>query len=359
MKSMKKLVLVGLILLASVMVLLPLVGCKSEVDPEPPKYTVKFSKGSNTDEVSDLTAELRVESGTVLTAEQLKSLADTVNCCFTGWYDGETEVEAGTYKVTKNVTLTAGWVEKFITFSAASEQTLTMKIEGRYTLSDSLKYSVGGGEWKKLQADAAISFGGTAGDLRMRGKSLEGMAKGRADFACIVFGYEEVKVSCSGDIRTLVDFERPTTVDTSNARFSFLFKNCSVLTKAPALPAENLADSCYEGMFYGCENLTSAPALDAETLAEFCYLGMFYGCTSLTSAPALPAKTLVPYCYYSMFEGCERLTSVTMLATDISAEFCLRNWLYSVSETGTFTKAAKMDKKTLQEYIPAGWTVQD
>ena len=32
MKSMKKLMLVGLVLLASVMVLLPLVGCKSEVE---------------------------------------------------------------------------------------------------------------------------------------------------------------------------------------------------------------------------------------------------------------------------------------------------------------------------------------
>ena len=301
-------------------------------------------------------------------------------------------------------------IGQVLTFSADSEQTLTMKNQGEYTLHESLEYSVGGGEWKQLQADAAISFGGAAGDLRMRGKSSKGMAKGSAEYAKIVFGYDDVKVSCSGDIRTLVDYERPTTVDTSEARFSFLFGNCSVLTKAPALPAEKLADSCYEGMFsgctsltsapalpaetlalfcytymfYGCTSLTSAPALDAETLvpycyqcmfsgctsltsapaldvetlALFCYTYMFYGCTSLTSAPALDAETLVPYCYEGMFSGCTSLTSVTMLATDISAVGCLDGWLNNVSETGIFNKAAKMDKTTLQTYIPADWIVQ-
>ena len=272
----------------------------------------------------------------------------------------------------------------YLTFKADSEQTLTMEIEGNYTLNESLQYSVGGGDWKKLQAETPISFGGAAGDLRMRGKSLEGMAKGDVEYAHIVFGYDDVKVSCSGDIRTLVDFECPTTVDTSEARFSSLFKNCSVLTKAPALPAENLADFCYYGMFEGCTSLTSAPALDAETLADFCYASMFFGCTSLTSAPTLDAETLADSCYDGMFYGCTNLTnapelaaetlakacyaymfyectsldSVTMLATDISAERCLDSWLNYVSETGIFNKATAMDDKTLQEYIPSGWTIQ-
>ena len=316
---MKKLVLVGLVLLASVMVLLPFVGCDTNAG------------GS----------------------------AEIINS------------EIG----------------QVLTFSAESEQTLTVSVYGNYTLDDSLEYSVGGGEWKKLQADAAISFGGAAGDLRMRGKSSNGMANSYEEYAYIVFGEDDVKVSCSGDIRTLVNYESPTTVDTSNARFSHLFENCSVLTKAPALPAENLADYCYDSMFYGCtsltsapaldaktlvpycyaymfsgcRSLTSAPALDAKTLAEGCYGCMFEGCTSLDSAPALPAKTLVPCCYYSMFEGCERLTSVTMLATDISAKECLDGWLNNVSENGTFTMAAEMDESKFSRGtngIPTGWTVK-
>ena len=288
MKSMKKLVLVGLVLLASVMVL---VGCDTNAG------------GS----------------------------AEIINS------------EIG----------------QVLTFSADSEQTLTVNVNGNYTLHESLQYSVGGGDWTSLEAKTPISFGGAAGDLRMRGKSSKGMAEGYWEYAYIVFRDDDVKVSCSGDIRTLVNYESPTTVDTSEARFSFLFKNCSVLTKAPALPAEKLADYCYESMFSGCTSLTSAPALDAKTLARACYGYMFEGCESLTSAPALPAKTLAQLCYNSMFSGCTSLDSVTMLATDISAEGCLDGWLNNVSETGIFNKAAAMDEDTLRTYIPADWTVKN
>ena len=222
MKSMKKLVLAGLVLLASVMIL---VGCDTNAGDTP------------------------------------SSTAEIINS------------EIG----------------QELAFSADSEQTLTVNVYGNYTLQESLEYSVGGGDWTSLEAKTPISFGGAAGDLRMRGKSLEGMAKGSAEYAYIVFGDDDVKVSCSGDIRTLVDYEHPTTVDTSNARFSYLFFNCSVLTKAPALPAENLAEFCYEGMFSGCTSLTSAPALSAKTLADYCSDSMFEGCTNLTNVPALSA----------------------------------------------------------------------
>ena len=292
MKSVKKLVLVGLVLLASVMVLLPLVGCKREVDPEvkePP----------------------------------------------------------------------------YLTFKADSEQTLTMKIQEEYTLHESLQYSVGGGEWKQLQAETALSFGGAAGDLRMRGKSAGGTGiykNGEALFTYISFGNSEVKVACTGDIRTLVNYESYSTADTSVAVFAGLFYECTSLSSAPALPAKTLAVGCYTGMFYGCTSLSSAPALPAESLAPYCYSGMFSGCTSLSSAPALPAESLAPYCYGEMFEGCTKLSSVTMLATDISASSCLLRWLDSVSETGTFTKAAAMDENAFtrgSSGIPVGWTVQD
>ena len=390
MKSMKKLVLVGLVLLASVMVLLPLVGCDTNAGDsssnndtttqqptgdgsgksEIPKYTVKFSKGSNTDEVSDLPAELRVESGTVLTAEQLKSLADTVNCCFTGWYDGETEVEAGTYKVTKDVTLTAGWVEKFITFKAEGKQGLKFRLHeggaGNFTTLEKMltafEYSVNGGDWLVPEYDTFISFGGEAGSLRLRGKNLGGTAPLAPDGAIIYQASKltfetESPVACTGDIRTLVDYEHPSTVDTTNACFAYLFQNCSVLTKAPALPATTLADSCYMEMFVGCTSLAEAPTLPATTLADSCYMDMFAGCTSLAEAPTLPATTLANSCYRSMFTYCTSLSEVTMLATDISAERCLDEWLYGVAPAGTIFTAA--DTTLPEESIPAGWMVKD
>ena len=92
-----------------------------------------------------------------------------------------------------------------------------------------------------------------------------------------------------------------------------MFRGCTSLTTAPALPATTLADCCYDGMFSGCTSLATAPALPAMTLADGCYQGMFQGCTSLTSLPELPATTLATNCYQRMFQDCTSLTTVPKL----------------------------------------------
>ena len=289
----------------------------------------------------------------------------------------------------------------YLTFSAASEQTMTM-VSYRYTLDESIEYSVNGSEWTqvgKVSGDEAsgityttITFGGEKGTLRMRGKSATGMAENENNYAKITFGNSEVPVSCTGDIRTLVDYTNYRDAATSQARFSamffgctnlisapelpatdlatncyaVMFRGCTGLTAAPALPATELEYGCYQTMFFGCTGLTTAPALPATALAESCYSSMFYGCTGLTTAPVLPATTLANYCYSSMFSGCSNLSSVTMLATDISAFYCLNDWVSGVASSGTFTKAASLVQgseagqiPTGTSGIPTGWTVVD
>jgi hypothetical protein len=54
-------------------------------------------------------------------------------------------------------------------------------------------------------------------------------------------------------------------------------------------------------MFFGCTGLTNAPALPATNLAASCYLSMFNACTGLTEAPDLPAMNMLESCYSSMF----------------------------------------------------------
>ena len=103
MKKSKKFVLAWLVLLA-ITGLLALAGCKNDTVPEPTRYTVKFETAHGT-----APADITVVSGTKLTAEQLKGLADTADYIFEGWYDGETKAEGGTYTVTKDVTLVAKW----------------------------------------------------------------------------------------------------------------------------------------------------------------------------------------------------------------------------------------------------------
>ena len=188
----------------------------------------------------------------------------------------------------------------YITFTASAEQTMTIDTYSSYVLDESMQYSVNGGEWVQLTAKTAITFGGDKGTLRLRGKSANGTAASSSSRAQISFGDDNVQVACSGDIRTLVDYENHATVSTANARFCSLFEGCKSLTSAPELPATTLVESCYEYMFYKCTSLTVAPELPATTLTEFCYNRMFYNCTSLTVAPELPATTLAESCYRSM-----------------------------------------------------------
>ena len=146
----------------------------------------------------------------------------------------------------------------------------------------------------------------------------------------------------------------------ANYQFEKLFYGCTYLISAEHLylPKGTIIYDCYGEMFRDCTSLTTAPALPATTLANFCYAMMFYGCTSLTTAPVLTATTLTRACYLDMFRHCTNLNSVTCLATDISAHNCVSNWLEDVSETGTFTKAASMnDWTTGDSGIPSGWNI--
>ena len=140
--------------------------------------------------------------------------------------------------------------------------------------------------------------------------------------------------------------------------YSNMFYGCTNLTTVPGLPATTLAENCYDSMFFNCTGLTTAPELPATTLAYGCYTNMFYGCTGLTTAPELSAPTLSGYCYNYMFYGCSSLSSIICLATDISADSCTRNWVYSVAATGTFIKNASTSWSTDTNGIPSGWTVQ-
>ena len=319
MKS-KKFVLAGLVLLAITMVLLPLSGCKNDSvpeTPETPKYRVTFDVGVNSEATAP--ASITVESGTELTAEQVPELSHTSSYQFMGWYLGDTKIGAG-YTVTESVTVTARWQGTNLTFTAEGKQSLTT-IDNGMAMPVLMEYSTDGGQtWSKLSPATAISFGnGTK--LYLRAKSSIGTAENSNAYLGFQFG-TEVKVACSGDIRTLVDYTNPTGADTSNARFCYLFKDCSQLIQAPELPAETLADRCYYGMFYGCTSLTQAPELPAKALAGYCYYDMFSGCTGLTQAPELPAETLADSCYLYMFNGCTGLTQAPKLPAKALADKC-------------------------------------
>ena len=157
MKSMKKLVLAALALLASVVVL---AGCKNDSVPEVSKYTVKFETEHGT-----APASITVESGTKLTAEQLKALPDTVDNIFESWYDGETQAKGGEYTVTKDVTLVARWRNRdtvaSVTFDSSSTkfyygETVTVTL-ATATEGARIHYQLGEGEWEIYEKPFTVS----------------------------------------------------------------------------------------------------------------------------------------------------------------------------------------------------------
>ena len=234
----------------------------------------------------------------------------------------------------------------YVTFKAEQAQTFKMTPKYGYTISG-LEYSVNGGEWKNVVADTGVDFGGDKGNLRLRGTNTNGTASADDPYSTIKFTDLNVKVACTGDIRTLLDWKNYSTVETQNARFCNLFQGCSVLTSAPELPATTLADNCYSAMFEGCSVLTSAPKLPATTLALGCYSSMFSDCTNLTSAPTLSATTLALSCYSSMFSNCTSLTSAPTLSATTLADYC-----YSEMFNGctSLKSAPTLSATTLADY---------
>ena len=308
----------------------------------------------------------------------------------------------------------------YITFTADEKQTFRYNdnyAQAHEGANEYLEYSVNGGEWKKF-ADvvslSAVSFGGGNGNLRLRAKVGQENYKESDAGPMFKFGNKTVEVKCTGDIRTLIDYENYYCANTSNAKFMnffnsmtnlksapdlpsmelasqcyyAMFKGCTGLTTAPKLPATTLANYCYRDMFNGCTGLTTAPELPATTLAENCYQLMFNGCTGLTTAPKLTATTLVRSCYKEMFSGCTSLTTapelpatklnpayqcyrdmfngcsklskVTMLATDYYVSYCLNNWLDNAG-TSAQSRTLKLASKKVYDgmkkegYLPEQW----
>ena len=205
---------------------------------------------------------------------------------------------------------------KFIS-EGASIVSLVKKGDFPTDYNVSLEYSNNGTDWSAWDLSGLTVNSGDA--LYVRGNNPSRFNYSPEVYYSFVIKGD--KVSCSGNIMSLIDYKNlPDTIPCDYCFFK-LFSNCTALTTAPELPATRLAEYCYRYMFKNCTSLTTAPELPAKNLADNCYSSMFSNCTSLTIAPELPAMTLAERCYAYMFEGCTSLTSkpelpATELATD-------------------------------------------
>lgn len=233
----------------------------------------------------------------------------------------------------------------YLTFTADDWQSFSMECKNGYELSG-LEYSVNFGEWKTYTARTSIQFGGRFGDLRLRGTNVTGTAENANKYATISLS-RDVKVKCTGDIRTLLDYNDYKNVNTANARFCYLFNKCNVLTSAPKLPAKDLADNCYRNMFEECTSIAETPELPAKIMADHCYYYMFRKCTTIEKAPDLPATKLAPYCYTDMFSGCTALTEVPDLLVKDLPEGCYQSMFVSCE---ALVNGPKVSATTIKQY---------
>ena len=199
----------------------------------------------------------------------------------------------------------------------------------------------GGNTWVDYTLNSVIALN-TGDEVSFRAKANRTSAQGPND----VFYFEMTgKIEAWHNVMSLYrkdDFATYKSV--VGYAFSWMFKNCTSLTKTPVLPATTLAEDCYEGMFSGCQSLTKAPELPATALSSYCCSYMFYGCTSLTEAPALPATKLINRCYYYMFQGCQSLTKAPELPATTLDENC---YYYMFSGCQSLTKAPELPATTL------------
>ena len=174
-------------------------------------------------------------------------------------------------------------------FTTSSRATISMRGSSNDV---SLEYSYDGIDWNEWDLNVLkINLGDK---LYIRGNNPRGLShKNVKHYKFIIEGG---KVSCSGNIMSLIDYKNLPNIIPCDYCFCELFSGCAALTTAPELPATTLAKSCYNDMFYGCSSLKAAPELPATKLAKDCYYQMFDGCTSLKNASELPVKTFKEYC---------------------------------------------------------------
>ncbi len=243
-------------------------------------------------------------------------------------------------------------VKTYLTFSSPSSFTLKVNDTTKHW-NGTLEYSTDTSNWSTWDGTTTLSSATSGSDnvLYLRGTGNTVITGDNNSYKWVLTGSD---IACTGNIENLLDYatvESGNHPTMANYCYRYMFRDCTSLTRAPALSATTLSTYCYSNMFQGCTGLTQAPALPATTLADDCYNDMFYGCTGLTQAPALPATTLKNYCYQSMFRACTSLTQVPALPATTLADYCYNDMFYSCT---SLTQAPALPATTLKNYCYQG-----
>ena len=114
-----------------------------------------------------------------------------------------------------------------------------------------------------------------------------------------------IGLDVSGDLRSLVDASDPKNANTSEAKFTNLFKDCKQLKSFKKIQLNEMAENCCEAMFEN-SGLEQSPILP-DTTSVNCYKNMFKNCIDLKQVELPAAGLLSPGCYNGVLSGCVNL----------------------------------------------------
>ena len=229
--------------------------------------------------------------------------------------------------------------------------------DGVYAKLDNnpLEYCIdGSGDWVVLPKNTYTPSINKGQTISFRGECTISSYSG--------IGHFTIKGECNlmGNCNSLLFGDNPSDDLTGKIHaFSNHFRSNLIVEVADDfLPATILADACYSYMFQHCDLLVKAPKLPAMTLANSCYCNMFEDCDSLEVAPDLPAQNLIQYCNTSMFEYCQNLKYDKALFIELPSTYCTQDWLYYVSQEGTFVKSKDATWNVVgASGIPSAWDI--
>lgn len=195
-----------------------------------------------------------------------------------------------------------------LTFSSPTIFTISIRNSSK-NWDGTLEYSTDARNWSVWDGTTTITANIAVGTYKifLRGSGNTKITGGGFFLSYRGFVISGNNISCTGDIRTLLDYSDVENTIMAPYCFYALFYGCATLVTAPSLPATTLSHSCYKEMFSFCTSLANPPPLPATTLAQECYASMFTNCIALISVPALPSSILATQCYLLMFSNCSGL----------------------------------------------------
>ena len=141
-------------------------------------------------------------------------------------------------------------IPAYLTFSSPSSFTLAVNDATKHW-DGTLEYSTDTSNWSTWDGTTTLSSATSGSDnvLYLRGIGNTKIMGNKNSYKWVLTGSN---IACTGNIENLLDYEtvksggHPTMADYC---YQYMFRDCTSLTRAPALPATTLKNYCYQYMF--------------------------------------------------------------------------------------------------------------